>query len=147
MLHVCQVVREFRALRAGGVHEISLIAQDLGDFGKDVGKDSGGVPNVDEDGEGGVSASSLAEGTPQLIKLLNQILAAEEAPSSPSDSQHQHQQERPGVLPSYWLRLLYLYPDEVTPQLLDVMKASQGRIAPYIDMPIQVKWGESWEWD
>lgn len=146
MLHVCQVVREFRALRAGGVREISLIAQDLGDFGKDFGKDSGGVPNVDEDGEDGVSASSLAEGTPQLIKLLNQILAAEEAPSSPSDSQHE-QQEQAGVLPSYWLRLLYLYPDEITPQLLDVMKASQGKIAPYIDMPIQVKKGEIWEWD
>jgi len=139
------VVREFRALRAGGVHEISLIAQDLGDFGKDFGKDVGGVPNVEEDGEEGVSASSLAEGTPQLIKLLNQILAAEEAPSSPSDSQHEQQQ--PGVLPSYWLRLLYLYPDEITPQLLDVIKASQGRIAPYIDMPIQVKRSEIWEWD
>ncbi len=35
---VFQVIREFRALLAGGAKEIILIAQDLGDFGKDRGE-------------------------------------------------------------------------------------------------------------
>lgn len=147
------MVREFRALRAGGVQEVSLIAQDLGDFGKDFGT---GVSEIEvEKGEevGGTSLSTLeadasppVEGTPQLIKLLDHILASETASpggssSSPSDTQQHQQQQQPHVLPSYWLRLLYLYPDEITPQLLHVMASSQGRIAPYIDMPIQVLGG------
>ncbi len=36
----------------------------------------------------------------------------------------------------YWLRLLYLYPDEITEELLVLLK-SDPRICPYIDMPIQ----------
>ena len=36
----------------------------------------------------------------------------------------------------YWLRLLYLYPDEISEELLDLM-AKDKRICPYLDMPIQ----------
>jgi ribosomal protein S12 methylthiotransferase len=36
----------------------------------------------------------------------------------------------------YWLRLLYLYPDEITDELIALMK-SDSRICPYLDMPIQ----------
>lgn len=36
----------------------------------------------------------------------------------------------------YWLRLLYLYPDEISPELIELMK-SDSRICPYLDMPIQ----------
>lgn len=36
----------------------------------------------------------------------------------------------------YWLRLLYLYPDEITDELIALMK-SDARICPYLDMPIQ----------
>lgn len=36
----------------------------------------------------------------------------------------------------YWLRLLYLYPDEISPELIDLMQ-SDARICPYLDMPIQ----------
>jgi ribosomal protein S12 methylthiotransferase len=36
----------------------------------------------------------------------------------------------------FWLRLLYLYPDEITDSLIEVMK-SDARIMPYLDMPIQ----------
>lgn len=35
-----------------------------------------------------------------------------------------------------WIRLLYLYPDEVTDELIDLM-ANNPRICPYLDMPIQ----------
>ncbi|KAF3361826.1 Ribosomal protein S12 methylthiotransferase RimO [Chlamydiales bacterium STE3] len=36
----------------------------------------------------------------------------------------------------FWLRLLYLYPDEITDELIALMK-SDSRICPYLDMPIQ----------
>ncbi len=88
-----QIVKEFRTLRDQGVHEIILIAQDLGDWGKDQGyKRSDG-----------------------LIKVLEALLQEEG---------------------DFWLRLLYLYPDEITRPLIQLMK-SDSRICPYLDMPIQ----------
>ena len=36
----------------------------------------------------------------------------------------------------FWIRLLYLYPDEINDELIAVMK-SDPRICPYLDMPIQ----------
>ena len=36
-----------------------------------------------------------------------------------------------------WIRLLYLYPDRITDELLDVIASSGGRILPYFDVPIQ----------
>ncbi len=86
---VAQILKEFRALRAQGVKEIILIAQDLGDYGKD--------------GEG------------SLTNLIKEILKIEG---------------------DYWLRLLYLYPDEIDDDLIALMK-SDSRICPYLDMPIQ----------
>ena len=88
-----QVLKEFRALRNQGVKEIILIAQDLGDWGKDLG-------------------FKRSEG---LVHLLKEILKEEG---------------------DYWLRLLYLYPDEITDDLIQMMK-SDKRICPYLDMPIQ----------
>lgn len=35
-----------------------------------------------------------------------------------------------------WIRMLYLYPDKITPQLIDTI-ASQDKLIPYIEMPIQ----------
>jgi len=86
-----QVIKEFNALLNAGVFEVILIAQDLGDFGKDR-KEKGA-----------------------LAKLLRTML----------------QDPRP-----FWLRLLYLYPDEIDDELIAVMK-SDPRICPYLDMPIQ----------
>ncbi len=86
-----QVQKEFQALLSQGVFEVILIAQDLGDFGKDR-KEKGA-----------------------LSKLLRTLL----------------QDPRP-----FWLRLLYLYPDEIDEELIAVMK-SDPRLCPYLDMPIQ----------
>ncbi len=36
----------------------------------------------------------------------------------------------------HWLRVLYTYPDTVTPELIDRFR-SGGKIAPYLDMPLQ----------
>lgn len=88
-----QIVKEFRALRARGVKEIILIAQDLGDWGKDIGfKRSDG-----------------------LVVVLKELLKEEG---------------------EFWIRLLYLYPDEITDELIALME-SDSRVCKYLDMPIQ----------
>jgi len=85
------VVSEARSLLKNGVEEIILIAQDLGDYGKDRGERDG------------------------LFNLLKEILK---------------------IKGDYWLRLLYLYPDEITDDIIGLMQ-SDSRICPYLDMPIQ----------
>jgi ribosomal protein S12 methylthiotransferase len=87
-----QILKEFQALLAQGVSEVILIAQDLGDYGKDKGVKAG-----------------------DLASLLRGMLAI------------------PG---KYWLRLLYLYPDEITDEIIEIIE-SDKRVCPYLDMPIQ----------
>jgi len=86
-----QVLKEFNALLSQGVFEVILIAQDLGDFGKDR-KEKGA-----------------------LAQLLREMLK---------------------VKKDFWIRLLYLYPDEIDDELIEIIK-SDARICPYLDMPIQ----------
>lgn len=88
-----QILKEFHLLLNQGVKEIILIAQDLGDYGKDKG------------------SKNLAA----LLDLLRSMLSIDQP---------------------FWLRLLYLYPDEITDELIALMK-SDKRICPYLDMPIQ----------
>lgn len=88
-----QILKEFHSLLNNGTREIILIAQDLGDYGKDKG----------------------SKNLTALISLLKQMLAVKE---------------------QFWLRLLYLYPDEITDELIALMR-SDKRICPYLDMPIQ----------
>jgi ribosomal protein S12 methylthiotransferase len=88
-----QIIKEFSLLLNQGVQEIILIAQDLGDYGRDMG-------------------FSKVNG---LVDLLKELLAIDR---------------------KFWLRLLYLYPDEITADLIEVMKSDE-RICPYLDMPIQ----------
>lgn len=87
-----QILKEFRSLLGQGVKEVILIAQDLGDFGKDQGNRKG-----------------------NLSELLREILKIEG---------------------DYWLRLLYLYPDEIDDELINLMQEDK-RLLPYLDMPIQ----------
>ncbi len=86
-----QVLKEFNLLLDQGVREVILIAQDLGDFGKERKEKQG------------------------LEKLLQQML------SVPRD---------------FWLRLLYLYPDEITDEIISLLKEDK-RLCRYLDMPIQ----------
>ena len=88
-----QILKEFNVLLDQGAHEIILIAQDLGDYGKDTG------------------SKNLAA----LISLIKSMLAVDK---------------------KFWMRLLYLYPDEITDELIALVK-SDPRICPYLDMPIQ----------
>lgn len=86
-----RIVQEFRSLLAQGVKEIILIAQDLGDWGKETKEKQ------------------------NLTFLLRTLL------------------EEKG---DFWIRLLYLYPDEITDELISVIK-SDPRICPYLDSPMQ----------
>lgn len=86
-----QVVKEFNILLDQGAYEIILIAQDLGDFGKDTREKK------------------------NLELLLEEICKT----------------DRP-----FWLRLLYLYPDEITDELIGIIQ-KDSRICRYLDMPIQ----------
>jgi ribosomal protein S12 methylthiotransferase len=86
-----QVLKEFNSLLSQDVFEVIMIAQDLGDFGKDR-KEKGA-----------------------LATLLREMLK---------------------VKKDFWIRLLYLYPDEIDDELITVIK-SDSRICPYLDMPIQ----------
>jgi ribosomal protein S12 methylthiotransferase len=88
---VSQVTKEFHALLSQGVHEVILIAQDLGDFGKD---------------------HKVKDG---LATLLRTLLATDK---------------------KFWLRMLYLYPDEITPEIMEILE-QDSRLCRYFDMPIQ----------
>lgn len=88
---VSQVMREFLLLINEGCKEVILIAQDLGDFGKDRGEDNA------------------------LETLLKEMVK---------------------VQGDYWIRLLYLYPDEITEGVIQIVKENP-QICPYLDMPLQ----------
>lgn len=89
-----QVLKEVSILLNSGIKEIILIAQDLGDWGKDHG-------------------FSKSEG---LITLLRSIFNSTDK--------------------DFWLRLLYLYPDEISDELIELM-SQEKRLCHYLDMPIQ----------
>lgn len=83
---------EARYLAGQGVRELVLIAQDLTDYGHDLGL--GG--NV----------------FPDLLRSLGEIEAVR------------------------WLRMLYLYPNGITPELLKTVREVPS-LLPYFDMPLQ----------
>lgn len=85
-----QIVSEVERFLQAGSYEIILIAQDLGDYGKDLGIKNG------------------------LKKLLEEILK---------------------IKKDFWLRLLYLYPDNITPSFIEIFK--DPRICRYLDIPLQ----------
>lgn len=85
------ILKEIDTLLKAGVKEIILIAQDLGDYGKD-----------------------LTEKT-TLVDLVKDILK---------------------IKKDFWLRLLYVYPDEINDELIELFK-TEDRLCSYVDMPIQ----------
>jgi ribosomal protein S12 methylthiotransferase len=90
---IAQVVDECDRLVQQGVFELIFIAQDLGDYGKDLG----------------------FKGSSGLVHVLREVLSLKK---------------------DFRIRLLYVYPDEISDELIDLMK-SDSRIIPYLDMPIQ----------
>ena len=85
------LVEEARALAAGGVKELILVAQDSSDYGRDIG---------------------VRHGLARLIEALEDVAELR------------------------WIRILYLYPTSVTPEIIAAMRAS-SKVVPYVDMPLQ----------
>ena len=100
-----QIVQEYTSLLEASpmLSEVILIAQDLGDYGKD-----------------------FVQPLPQS-HLTNLLRALLEATDTLPDESRRH---------NMWIRLLYLYPDEITPDLLNLLE-EDPRICRYLDMPIQ----------
>ena len=117
---ISQIIQEFQALVHHGVSEVILIAQDLGDYGKDFPRPASlnGISNSNNNIGNLTPSSNIHKKPSELATLLRSILETE------------------GLPKDFWLRLLYLYPDEITPDILDVME-SDSRICRYLDMPIQ----------
>jgi ribosomal protein S12 methylthiotransferase len=122
------LIREARELAAQGVVELNLISQDTTWYGRDlarglaagdaeyfVGKPFRGMANVAE-----VPAQARRNGdeAPRnglLPDLLRGLLAETSIP---------------------WLRLFYMYPSGISPELVALM-AESPRIVRYLDLPIQ----------
>ena len=152
------LVREARELEAAGTVELNIVSQDTTWYGRDwaralargdaaavmgadgesyfLGRVFDGMPNVAgpdaaadasslaarlraRDGEGPVRAGPVSlEGvgrTGALPLLLRTLLAETSIP---------------------WLRLFYMYPSGITPELVELL-AAEDRLLPYLDMPIQ----------
>lgn len=86
------LLKEARALAAGGTKELILIAQDSSMYGRDRGVRNGGLAG--------------------LLEKLHEIDGIQ------------------------WIRLLYLYPATIDPQLIDAM-ARLPKVCKYMDMPLQ----------
>lgn len=124
-----QVVEEFQAIiDHGTAREVILIAQDLGDYGLDFDskkkrsskKANKATKDLEKDNTMATTTKS------HLTLLLEAIL------SSMDEGFNEDALEAD----PFWLRLLYLYPDEITPDLIDLMEADR-RIVRYVDLPIQ----------
>ena len=87
-----RLIREAQLLESQGAKEISLVAQDLGHYGRDLGREG-----------------------PKLHDLLAALLRETGIP---------------------WFRLLYVYSYGLTDELVELM-ATEPRIVPYLDIPIQ----------
>ncbi|GBR77556.1 ribosomal protein S12 methylthiotransferase RimO [Candidatus Termititenax dinenymphae] len=85
------IIQEAECLVAGGVREVSLVAQDTTSYGIDL-----------------YSEYRLAD----LLKALTGVQGLE------------------------WIRLMYAYPERVTPEIVQVM-AENNKICHYLDMPLQ----------
>jgi ribosomal protein S12 methylthiotransferase len=128
-LPVAQLLAEAQELERRGVVELNLISQDTTWYGRDLQR--GGVPAEEgafvgrafEGMRGGwATESAQGRGTATggarsglLPVLLRQLLEATSIP---------------------WFRLFYMYPSGISRELVDLM-ASEPRILPYLDMPIQ----------
>ena len=121
------LVREARELEAQGVVELNLISQDTTWYGRDLqrgGAADGGEFFVGRPFAGMAGPHVVTEAPPGrpgggrgglLAELLRALLANTSLP---------------------WLRLFYMYPSGIQRDLVALM-ASEPRLLPYLDMPIQ----------
>ncbi len=112
------ILNEARQLRAAGVRELVLIAQDSTDYGHDLG---------------------MKEGLATLLERLVDEVCNETAHPNRSPREAPLKGAGRGTKGEGgldWIRIMYAYPGYVTDRLIDVM-AARKQILPYLDMPLQ----------
>jgi ribosomal protein S12 methylthiotransferase len=124
------LVREAQELAAAGVVELNLISQDTTWYGRDILRGASA-----EGGEWFVGRTFAGmAGAPAVLPRAGRARRA------PGKTVH-------GLLPEllralldatdiHWLRLFYMYPSGIYRELVELV-ATEPRIVPYIDMPIQ----------
>ena len=105
------IVREAQLLEAQGAREVNMVAQDLAHWGRDLKRASDSQLNS----QSREPKAQGAEPENTLPHLLRALLRETSIP---------------------WIRMLYLYNAGITPALLELV-ASEPRLLPYFDMPIQ----------
>jgi ribosomal protein S12 methylthiotransferase len=130
------LVREARELEASGVVELNVISQDTTWYGRDIvrgGGDAGAEWFIGRPFRGMAGASTAVPAAAVAAQVVARTGAAGE--------------RKHGLLPELlrallretsipWLRLFYMYPSGIYPELVELM-AAERRIVPYLDMPIQ----------
>jgi ribosomal protein S12 methylthiotransferase len=105
-----EVLAECTELLDRGIHELVLIGQDLGSYGRDLSRS----PDADRARSNLADRDKSGEG-----QLLPELLAALSA--LPGD---------------FRVRTLYIHPDNFPASILPIM-AADGRLLPYFDLPFQ----------
>ena len=125
------LIREARELERSGVVELNIISQDTTWYGRDIARGIGSdatdyfmgrpfdaMPNLsarDRESVNTVRTEPVTSRQGLLPDLLRELLSETKIP---------------------WLRLFYMYPSGIQRELVDLI-ASQERILPYLDMPLQ----------
>jgi len=109
------LVKEAQELEAQGAQEINLVAQDLGHYGRDWA-DTRSAPTRSAPTRSAPTRSAPTRSAPTNLAGLIKILLRET-----------------GIK---WYRPLYVYSMGITRELVELW-ATEPRLVPYIDMPIQ----------
>jgi ribosomal protein S12 methylthiotransferase len=153
-----ELLAEARELERRGTVELCIVSQDTTWYGRDwvraAAVAAGGGEGARAPRPGlGADAAGSGPGEPgrwigaPFARMAGPAPAAGMAAPSLPDDLPAGPLPRHGLLPELlarlldgtdipWLRLFYMYPSGITPDLVALM-ASQPRILPYLDMPIQ----------
>jgi ribosomal protein S12 methylthiotransferase len=105
-----RAARELQELVNDGAFEVLLIGQDTTSYGDDIGIGMGGADSTQNHFSGGL---------PKLLKTLSDTMQREAGAG--------------------WLRLMYAYPTNFSPAIIDAFAelVKRGRLLPYLDIPLQ----------
>ncbi len=133
------LVREAEQLEAAGVVELNLVSQDTTWYGRDLARGSDPYPGEFFVGRPYEGMAGLHDVDPAWRPGARRSVQAADVDG--------RTRARHGLLPDLlrallagttipWLRLFYMYPSGIRPELVDLI-AAEPRIVPYLDMPIQ----------
>jgi ribosomal protein S12 methylthiotransferase len=150
------LVAEAQQLAAQGIVELNLISQDTTWYGRDrvrLARSQSQTAETDAGAAGRPSAPAPAAATAGASPAQHDYFIGRAFARMKGDRDTTARPERlaagerVGLLPDLleallsgtdvpWLRLFYMYPSGITPELVELM-AGSDRIVPYLDMPIQ----------